>query len=151
MTIIRPAGEADLPAILAMLADDALGAARERATDPLPPEYGAAFADIERQSGNMVLVAERDGAVVGCLQLTLIPNLSLIGTARAQIEGVRVASHARGQRIGEKFMRDAIARARAAGAGVVQLTTDRSRIDAQRFYERLGFSGSHVGMKLKLT
>jgi ribosomal protein S18 acetylase RimI-like enzyme len=146
----RDATEADLPAIVALLADDERGATREQPTDPLPPAYAAAFAEIERQEGNAVLIAERDGAIVGCLQLTVIPNLSHLGKKRALIEGVRVASVNRGQRIGEHLLGEAIRRAREAGCGLVQLTTNAARTDAQRFYKRLGFEASHVGMKLEL-
>jgi ribosomal protein S18 acetylase RimI-like enzyme len=149
--IIREAGEADLEAIVAMLADDPLGRTRERFEDPLPEPYRAAFGAIRAQAGNSVLVAERAGRVVGCLQLTVIPGLTRLGMSRAQIEGVRIASTERGRRIGERLVEQAIAAARAAGCGLVQLTTDASRADAHRFYERLGFTASHVGMKLSLT
>ncbi len=150
MIVFRDAEVADLPAIVALLADDDRGATRERATDPLPPHYAAAFDAIRRQEGNTVLVAEQDGAVVGCLQLTFIPNLSHLGMMRAQIEGVRVSRAMRGQRIGERLLAEAATRARAAGCGVMQLTTNVARKDAQRFYQRLGFEASHVGMKLTL-
>lgn len=148
--IIRTARAADLPAVVAMLADDPLGVGRERYADPLPEPYLAAFAAIGAQAGNAVLVAERAGAVLGCLQLVFIPHLTRLGMMRAQIEGVRVARAARGQGIGEALMAEAIARARAAGCGLVQLTTDVSRPEAQRFYQRLGFVASHIGMKLPL-
>ncbi len=145
--MIREAHEADLPAIERLLADDVLGAARE---SPGDPAYAAAFAAMAAQGGNVLLVAEQDGRIVACLQLTLIPGLSRRGTLRAQIEGVRVATDARGVGLGDALVQHAITRARAAGAGLVQLTTDRSRTDAQRFYERLGFEASHAGMKLIL-
>jgi ribosomal protein S18 acetylase RimI-like enzyme len=148
---IRRATKADLPAIVRMLADDPLGRTRERFEEPLPEPYLAAFRAIEAQGGNSVLVAESGGRLVGCLQLTLIPGLTRLGMTRAQIEGVRVASTERGRRIGETLVEHAIAEARAAGCGLVQLTTDASRPDAHRFYERLGFTASHIGMKLALT
>jgi ribosomal protein S18 acetylase RimI-like enzyme len=147
---VREATAADLPAIVRMLADDPLGAQRERYAEPLPPDYGDAFAALRAQAGNAVLVGELDGVVVGCLQLALIPGLSRVGMMRAQIEGVRVAREARGRGIGELLVQEALARARAAGCGIAQLTSDASRRDAHRFYERLGFVASHVGMKLKL-
>lgn len=100
--------------------------------------------------GNRVLVAVEGDAVLGCLQLTIIPGLSRRGTCRGQIEGVRVAHAARGKGIGELLLKDAIARARAAGCGLVQLTTDKARGDAHRFYLRHGFVASHEGMKLEL-
>jgi ribosomal protein S18 acetylase RimI-like enzyme len=133
-----------------LLADDSLGATRERPEEPLAPEYWAAFDAIETQHGSSVLVAERAGQVIGCVQLTMIPGLSRIGMTRGLLEGVRVASHARGRRVGEALVRAAIDRARAHGCGLVQLTSDRSRTDALRFYERLGFEASHVGLKLML-
>ena len=144
---IREAGEADLAAIAALLADDGLGRGRESSDVAV---YRTAFARMCAQPGNVYLVAERDGLVAGCLQYTLIHGLSRAGAARAQIEGVRVAADFRGQRIGEAMMRAAIDRARADGCVLVQLTTDRRRGDAHRFYERLGFEASHVGMKLAL-
>ena len=148
--IIRGAEHADISGIVRMLADDPLGAGREQYSDPLPDAYLDAFNKIQGQGGNDILVAQVDGAVAGCLQLTLIPGLSRLGMTRALIEGVRVDSKCRGRKIGELLMRDAIARSRAAGAGLVQLTTDLSRPDAHRFYEGLGFVHTHAGMKLSL-
>lgn len=148
---IRRATSADLPAIVRMLANDPLGKTRERYAEPLPEAYVQAFAEVEAQKGNEILVAEAEGQVIGCLQLTMIPGLSRLGMLRAQIEGVRVDESRRGEKIGEKLFLDAIERARRAGCGLVQLTTDASRPDARRFYERLGFAASHVGMKLALS
>ncbi len=152
---VRPAIAADLPEIVRLLADDPLGARRERFEDPLPPAYGVAFDAIARQDGNQVLVAvEADSLgierIVGSLQLTLIPGLARLGTTRAQIEAVRVDARRRGQGIGEALFQAAIEIAREGGCGLVQLTTDKSRPDAQRFYRRLGFIASHQGMKLPL-
>jgi ribosomal protein S18 acetylase RimI-like enzyme len=147
---IRIARRDDVAAVARLLAEDPLGAAREAPDDLVP--YLRAFDAMTAQGGNEILVAEdAAGAVVGCLQLTLIPGLSRRGMIRAQIEGVRVAARRRGERIGERLVEEAIARARAAGCGLVQLTTDRSRGDARRFYERLGFIASHEGMKLALA
>ena len=147
---IRTATEVDLPAVVRMLADDPLGAGREQYADPLPTAYRDAFAAMRAQGGNDLLVAVEDDAVVGCLQLTIIPGISRLGASRAQIEGVRVAATHRGLGIGELLAREAIERARRAGCALVQLTTDTTRTDAQRFYERLGFEATHVGMKLRL-
>lgn len=147
---IRLAVQDDLPAVVRLLADDALGAARERYAEPLPAQYTSAFAAMRAQGGNDLLVATQAGDVVGCLQLTIIPGLSRLGAVRGQIEGVRVASSHRGQKIGEALLRDAIERCRQAGCSLVQLTSDVSREDARRFYERLGFEATHVGMKLRL-
>src|SRR5262245_45418988 len=148
---IRAATRADLPAIVRMLADDPLGATRERAVDPLPREYVEAFEAIQTHTGNHLLVADLDGKVVGCLQLTFIPGLSRMGLTRAQIESVRIDSSMRGRKLGETMIQDAIARAKARGCAVVQLTTDKARADAHRFYERLGFKATHEGMKLSLA
>jgi ribosomal protein S18 acetylase RimI-like enzyme len=148
---IREARREDVPAIVRMLADDPLGATRERAVDPLPREYLDAFDAIQTHTGNHLLVADLDGKVVGCLQLTFIPGLSRMGLTRAQIESVRIDSSMRGRKLGELMIQDAIARAKQHGCGVVQLTTDKARADAHRFYERLGFEGTHLGMKLSLS
>lgn len=145
---IRPAGRTDMPAIVALLADDPLGRARENPGDLAP--YLAAFDDIAAQGGNCVLVAERDHVIIGCLQLTLIPGLARRGAKRGQVEGVRVAASCRGQGIGERLIRHAIEMARAAGCALVQLTSDNARADAHRFYERLGFVASHAGFKLEI-
>lgn len=135
-----------------MLADDVLGAKRERFEQgqPVDDAYLRAFDAIVAPEGNRIIVAELDGEVVGTLQLTFIPGLSRLGMIRAQIEEVRVASTVRGMGIGEKLINHAVDRARDHGCGLVQLTTDKQRTDAHRFYERLGFVASHVGMKLAL-
>ena len=148
--VIRPAAPEDLPGIVVLLADDGLGKSRERPETPLPAAYADAFERMARQHDNLVLVAELAGSVVGCLQLTLIHGISRLGTTRAQVEGVRVATSARGRRVGERLMREAMVRSKAKGATLMQLTTDHRRIDAHRFYERLGFVGSHLGMKKEL-
>ena len=142
----RKAAEADLPAIVALLADDALGGSREQPGLPLPPEYAAGFRAMTAQGG-IVLLADQEGAIVGCLQLDILHGVSQRGLVRAQVEGVRVASHCRGQGIGAALMQEAVRRAEALGAGSMQLTTNAARHDAQRFYARLGFVQSHVGFK----
>ena len=145
--IIREAGGEDLAAIVSLLADDGLGKGREMPGDAA---YQRAFEAMSAQPGNVYLVAEDDGAIVGCLQFTVIHGLSRRGMSRAQIEGVRVRPDRRGQGLGEALFEAAFERARAAGCGLVQLTTDRRRTDALRFYERLGFEASHWGMKRAL-
>jgi ribosomal protein S18 acetylase RimI-like enzyme len=147
---IRHARRDDLAAIVRLLADDVLGAQRERVEDPVASVYVRAFDEMAGQPGNDLLVAVRDHEIVGCLQLTVIPGLSRAGMRRAQIESVRVGSGHRGLRIGERLVTEAIARAREADCGLVQLTSDATRADARRFYERLGFEATHVGMKLSL-
>ena len=150
MIVFRTARREDLPQIVRLLAEDPLGAQRERYEEPLQQAYLDAFERMSRQPDNRILLAVDDREVVGCLQLTIIAGLSRQGLARAQIEGVRVAQDRRGSGIGEGLMRQAIEIARAEGCGLVQLTTDRRRADAHRFYERLGFVASHLGMKLAL-
>jgi ribosomal protein S18 acetylase RimI-like enzyme len=147
--VIRAAREADLEAIVALLADDILGAGREKAGADLGT-YRRAFEEISADPGSEVYVAEYSGRIVGCYQFTVIPNLSLKGARRAQIEGVRVADEMRGQGLGERLMQHAIELAREAGCGLVQLTSNNQREAALRFYERLGFEPSHTGFKMYL-
>jgi len=147
----RRAVAADLPTLVALLADDVLGRTRERAEDPLPEAYRAGFAAIEADPNQVLLVVERQGTLAGMLQLTCIPGISHLGAWRCQIEGVRVARAFRGQGIGQAMMRHALGIARERGCRIVQLTTNKSRTDARRFYERLGFEPAHEGMKLTLV
>jgi ribosomal protein S18 acetylase RimI-like enzyme len=146
---IRPARRDDIGAIIAMLADDHLGRARERIEEPLPQCYYDAFDSIVRDINLQLVVAEEAGRVVGCLQLCLLPGLSSQGASRALVEDVRVASDRRGRGIGEQLLQWAIAEARAKRAALIELLTHQSRVDAQRFYERLGFARSHVGMVMR--
>ena len=148
---VRLATAEDLPAVVRLLADDPLGAQREQVAAPLPRAYEIAFAAMQAQTGNELLVAVRAGEVVGCLQLAVIPGVSRLGAFRAQIEGVRVATAERGAGLGELLVRAAIDRAQRAGCVLVQLTTDATRVDAQRFYERLGFEATHGGMQLHIA
>ncbi|HWO24038.1 MAG TPA: GNAT family N-acetyltransferase [Kofleriaceae bacterium] len=148
--LIRPATAEDLPAIVGLLADDELGRTREDARTPLDPRYLAAFAAMERDPNQRLVVAAQDGRVVGCLQLTFIPGLSRLGMWRGQIESVRVASSERGSGIGRIMIEWAIGECRDRGCGLVQLTTDKTRARAHGFYEELGFVASHEGMKLAL-
>lgn len=145
---IREAREEDVPAIVALLADDMLGQGREYLDDI--PRYLTAFRAMAAEPGNRQYVALVDGDIVGCFQLTLISGLSNGGRYRAQLEGVRIASALRGQGLGRKMITEAIAIARAAGAAMVQLTSNRRRDQAIRFYESLGFEHSHAGMKRAL-
>lgn len=146
----RQATTHDLPAIVRMLADDLLGATREEATEPLNEKYVTAFSEIAASDTNELIVSELDGQVVGTMQLTFIPGISHMGAKRLLIEAVRTHSQHRGQGMGRKMMEYAIERAKEKGCAAVQLTTDNARIDAHRFYESLGFVGSHLGMKLKI-
>jgi ribosomal protein S18 acetylase RimI-like enzyme len=147
---MRRATADDLPRIVQLLADDPLGATRERFEDPLPSEYRAAFQAIESDPNQLLLVADLDGTVVGVLQLTFIPGLTRLGSWRAMIEGVRVDGTQRGAGIGQQLVTRAIEEASRRNCRLVQLTTDKRRPDAHRFYERLGFVATHEGMKLQL-
>lgn len=139
---IRRATEADLPAIVGMLADDPLGATRETLDDLTP--YRTAFARIDGDPHQHLVVAERAGRTVGTLQLTLVPGLSRTGSTRAIIEAVRVHADDRGSGLGTELIRWAVERARELGADLVQLTSDATRTDAHRFYERLGLDRKSV-------
>jgi ribosomal protein S18 acetylase RimI-like enzyme len=146
----RPARRADLPAIVRLLADDELGSQRERYEEPLPEAYYSAFEQIESDPNHELVVAERDGEVIGTLHLMFLPSVSFQGGLRAQVESVRVDKRFQSQGIGSEMMRWTVERAKQRGAHLVQLTTHNTRLDAHRFYERLGFEGSHLGMKLNL-
>jgi ribosomal protein S18 acetylase RimI-like enzyme len=146
---IRRASRDDVAAIVKMLADDHLGRARERVEDPLPASYYDAYARLASDQDIALVVADDGGAVVGCLQLCILPGLSSQGASRGLIEDVRVASDRRSRGIGEQLVQWAVAEARSKGCKLVELLTHQTRIDAQRFYERLGFSKSHVGMTIR--
>jgi GNAT superfamily N-acetyltransferase len=147
----RRARRDDVPAIVAMLADDELGSGREELADPLPDGYWRAFDAIDADERQLLVVGEDDaGQVVATLQLSFIPSLTYAGGERAQVEAVRVASSTRGGGVGGQMMAWAIDQARARGCRLVQLTTNVARPDAHRFYEALGFERSHVGLKLML-
>ena len=146
---IRRARRDDVPAIVTMLADDHLGRARERVEDPLPAVYYEAFERVERDPNLALVVAESEGRVVGCLQLAILPGISSQGGVRGLLEDVRVAADCRSRGIGERLVQWAIAEAKARGCNLVELLTHASRVDAQRFYKRLGFSSSHVGMTVR--
>ncbi|MFY9954448.1 GNAT family N-acetyltransferase [Bradyrhizobium sp.] len=147
---IRPAKRDDVGAIVAMLADDPLGSARERIEQPLPESYFKAFEALDRDPNiELVVAQDGEGAVVGCLQLCILPGLSSQGASRGLIEDVRVASHCRGRGIGEEMVQWAVGQARVKGCRLVELLTHHTRVDAQHFYERLGFARSHVGMTMR--
>ncbi|TAU91176.1 GNAT family N-acetyltransferase [Rhizobium leguminosarum] len=144
----RLARRSDLPAIVRLLADDDLGGTREIVSDPVDARY---FAAIEADANQLLAVAtDAADRVVGCLQLSFVPGLSRTGMWRGQIESVRVASDLRGSGLGSHFIEWAIAQCAERGCGLVQLTSDKTRGDAIRFYEKLGFVASHEGLKLNL-
>jgi ribosomal protein S18 acetylase RimI-like enzyme len=147
---IRPARRADVVAIVRMLADDHLGQHREKISEPLPESYYKAFDAMHRAHHVQMMVAEDlAGHVVGCLQLAILPGLSSQGASRGIIEDVRVAGDHRNQGIGERMVRWAIGEALAKGCKLIELFTHESRADAQRFYKRLGFQPSHIGMTMR--
>ena len=148
--VVRDAEDRDLPAIVALYADDDLGSTRERPGEPLAEEYRRAFAAVTADPRTRLVVVEVDGEVVGTLQLSFLPHLVRLGGERAQVEAVRVASSHRGSGLGRELLTWAVEQAREQGCVLVQLTTDAARPDAHRFYESLGFAASHVGLKLAL-
>jgi GNAT superfamily N-acetyltransferase len=146
----RQATLKDLPEIVRMMSDDVLGSQRERYENPLPESYLKAFEEIEADKNNELIVAEKDGEIIGTLQLTFTPSLSFQGGKRATVESVRIDEKYRGQGIGRELMEWAIKRAIEENCVFVQLMTHTERADAHRFYENLGFKSSHLGMKLYL-
>jgi GNAT superfamily N-acetyltransferase len=143
----RPATRTDVPSVVALLADDSLGATRETA-DPAP--YLAAFDAMAAEAANHLIVAEDHGRIVATYQITYISGLSLRAARRAQVESVRVAADLRGRGIGAALMADAMSRAHAAGCSLMQLTTNKTRTRAHAFYDGLGFTASHIGYKRDL-
>lgn len=151
MLTFRKARRADLPAIIRLLADDALGQSREVISDPVDPRYEAAFAAIDVDANQLLAVAvDGQDEIVGCLQISFIPGLSRTGMWRGQIESVRISSSQRGSGLGAKMIDWAIGQAAERGCKLVQLTSDKARPDAIRFYEKLGFTASHEGLKRNL-
>jgi len=146
---IRRARRPDVEPIVRLLADDQLGAARDSADDLAP--YLKAFDVIDADPSQLLMVADLGGTVVGTLQLTIIPGLARKGALRAQVEAVRVRADQRGAGLGARLMQWAIDESRRRGCALMQLTSDASRVDAHRFYLRLGFAASHQGFKLKLS
>ncbi len=146
----REARREDLLETVRMLADDFLGSRRERYENPLPESYINAFEEIAADKNNELIVVEKDGAVLGTLQITFTPSISFQGGRRAGVESVRVDEKYRGQGVGRELMLFAIERARRENCVSMQLTTNLDRTDAHRFYENLGFKGTHLGMKLNL-
>jgi GNAT superfamily N-acetyltransferase len=148
---LRPARQGDVPALVSLIAADQLGATRDGVRDAADlAAYTAAFEAINDDPAHILVVAELAGEIVGTMQLSFLPGLARRGALRAQIEAVRVADGSRGSGLGAAMVGWAIDEARRRGCGLVQLTTDKSRLDAHRFYQRLGFVASHEGMKLAL-
>jgi GNAT superfamily N-acetyltransferase len=145
---IRPAVTDDIPAIVGMLADDPLGAQRESPDDLAP--YLAALERLSSDPNQHLVVAVREDRVIGTLQLTVIPGLSRRGSTRSIIEAVRIHADERGSGLGTQLIEWAIEESRRQNCQLVQLTSDKSRTDAHRFYERLGFTASHMGFKIQL-
>lgn len=147
---VRRATRDDVPEIVRLLADDPLGSQREKYQNPLPESYYEAFHAIDQDPHQALVVADRQGEVIGTLQLTFLLSLTYQGGKRAQIEAVRVDRKFRGQGIGRRLCQWAIMRGREEACHMIQLTTNNTRSEAHRFYEQLGFVASHVGMKLDL-
>ncbi len=146
--IFRPAKKEDVVPIVAMLADDELGAKREDFKYPIPNSYIEAFEHIDSDANQELIVVEDDNEIIGSMQLSFIQYLTYKGGIRSQIEAVRIRKDKRGEGLGEKMFLWAISRAKERGAHLLQLTTDKQRPDALRFYEKLGFNATHEGMKM---
>ena len=147
----REAVEKDLPFMVEMLADDELGSQREDTSNPLNPSYLSAFKNIVADPNNELIVVEKDGNLIGMLQLTFIPYLTHKGSWRCLVEGVRIHKNFRGEGIGTRVFEWVIQYARGKGVSILQLTSDKQRPDSIRFYEDLGFKSTHEGLKLKLN
>jgi GNAT superfamily N-acetyltransferase len=145
--IFRDARLEDIPYVVSLLADDALGAQREQLGDP---SYAKALQDIDADPTTRFIVMEDDGIVVGCMQMSILPGLARRGVRRAQLESVRIAGSQRGKGLGAALVAEAIRLAHEAGCGLIELSTDRTRLDAHRFWKRQGFKDTHIGMKLFL-
>jgi GNAT superfamily N-acetyltransferase len=148
--IFRRATEADVPAIIRLLADDMLGSSREALEAESLPQYLNAFRVVDADANQFLLVVDDGTGIVGTLQLTFIAGLARGGLKRGLVEAVRVASDRRGEKIGEAMFAWVLEKCRRESCGIVQLTTDKSRTDAHRFYDRLGFEPSHIGYKMML-
>jgi GNAT superfamily N-acetyltransferase len=148
--IFRRATEADVPAIIRLLADDMLGSSREATGPESYPHYLNAFRAIDADANQFLLVVDDGTGIVGTLQLTFIAGLARGGLKRGLVEAVRVASDRRGEKIGEAMFAWVLEKCRREGCGIVQLTTDKARSEAHRFYDRLGFEPSHIGYKMTL-
>ncbi|MBB5514637.1 GNAT superfamily N-acetyltransferase [Rubricella aquisinus] len=146
----RDASEGDLPALVAMLADDDLGAGREDTSAPLNPAYLDAFLAIDRSPDQLIIVADTEAGIVGSYQLSFLPGLAYQGAWRGQIESVRVARPYRGQGYGSQMIEHALPLCRARGCKILQLSAHLDRTDAHRFYERIGFIRTHASFKLAL-
>ncbi|MEO9805229.1 MAG: GNAT family N-acetyltransferase [Reichenbachiella sp.] len=144
----RKAVREDVPAIIEMIVDDDLGKLRENPQDPLPKEYYRAFESIDSNEDQELIVVEQEGKIIGTMQLTFLQYLTYQGGIRAQIEAVRIHRSQRGKGLGETFLQWAIDHAKERGVHLIQLTTDKKRPEALKFYEKLGFKASHEGMKL---
>lgn len=150
MVTYRDATEADLPTIIALLAQDQIGGRKDDASEPLDPVYAAAFAAIDADPNQRLIVAECGGSIVGTMQLSFLPGLLNRGAWRGQIEAVRIAADRRGEGLGAAMIDWAVEQCRARGCVMAQLTSNNDRVAAHRFYERLGWQKSHAGFKLYL-
>lgn len=146
----RQAKDSDIPNLVNLLADDELGAEREDVSIPLNKKYLAAFQSIDKDPNNELMIVECDAQLVGMMQLTFIPYLTHTGSWRCLIEGVRIAGEYRGKGLGSEFINQAVTRAKERHCSIVQLTSDKKRPGALRFYESLGFRATHEGFKLKM-
>jgi len=147
----RDATAADLPAIIAMLAEEQIGGRKDDPAEPLDPVYLAAFEAIDGDPRQRLIVAELDGAIVGTMQLSFLPGVAFRGAWRGQIEAVRIAGSLRGSGLGTQMIEWAVARCRDRGCRMVQLMSKQDRLGAHRFYEKMGWGKSHFGFKIKIV
>ena len=140
----------DLRSIIELLVEDELGQTREQLSDTLDERYIKAFNQISNDPNQYLMVVDLNDKIVGTCHLTIIPSLTFQGSTRLLIEAVRVSSAHRGKKIGEWVMKQTVQFGESNGASIMQLTTNKKRADAKRFYERLGFNATHEGMKLYL-
>ena len=146
----RKARQEEIESIIKMLAEDELGLSRENLAIPLDKAYLDAFEQIDSDPNQYLMIVERDNQIVGSCHLTIMPSLTFTGSTRLQLEGVRVSAACRGQKIGEWMIQAAIEYGESKGASIIQLTTDKKRVQAKRFYESLGLKATHEGMKVYL-
>lgn len=148
--LFRRARDRDLKDIICLLTDDELGKQREKLSTTIPSSYQNAFHRIDADPNQFLMVVEADGVIIGTCHLTLMPSLTFQGGLRMNVEAVRIATNYRGEGVGEWMIQQVVSLSRKEGCKIIQLTTDKQRVDAKRFYEKLGFHATHEGMKMQL-
>ena len=146
----RKAKQEDLHDIISLLADDELGQKREESAEEIAPTYQKAFDQINADLNQFLMIVEENGVIIGTCHLTIMPSLTFQGGLRMNIEAVRIATSSRGQGAGKWMINQAVDMGRKKGCKIIQLATNKKRLDAKRFYEMLGFQATHEGMKMYL-